>query len=199
MRKSQYLGWLVGLIAVLAQSAFAADVTAGRTADQSGKPGVISVMTTTETVRIVAVDQAKRTVKIKTSDGEVGTYQVSKEVRNLAQVKRGDVLKAKEVEKLSIQVKRSRAKPTASHSYIMTRAPKGAKPGVVATERIKVTGRVQLVLYKERRVAITGPLGRTMTFDVARDVTNLNQLKPGDFVVAYYTDTISMQVRTPQK
>ena len=199
MSRSLYLALMAGLFAVFAQSAFAAEVTKERTVKGTGKPGVVSVVTTTEKVEIVAVDQAKRTVKLKTSDGEVGTYKVSKEVRNLAQVKAGDILKAKEVERLEINARKVKGHATYTQSYTFERAPKGAKPGFVATERIKISGTVQLVRYDQRRLIVTGPAGKTKSFDIAPDVENLQQVKPGDLVVVDYTDALSITVEAPKK
>ena len=199
MRKSLYLSLLVGLIVVFAQSVFAAETTTERTVKQTGKPAVESVITTSETVQFVSVNQARRIVKLKTSDGEVATYQVGKEVRNLAQVKEGDVLKAKEVERLAVYSWKGREKLAFTQSLTLKRAPKGAKPGFIATETTKITGRVQLVLYGKRRVVITGPRGRSMSFDIAPDVRNLGQLKPGDLVAVEYTDSLAIYVETPKK
>jgi len=195
----KYVPTMVGLTVMLAQSAFALEVVEGRAVKESGKPGVVSVTTTTETIQVLAVDQAKRTMKLKTSDGQVGTYEVSKEVRNLPQVKKGDVYKANEVERLTIYAKTSKNKPSYVQTFTVARAPKGSKPGFVASQTIRITGRVQLVQPKQRSVVITGPRGKSAPFKVARDVKNLQQLKPGDLVVVNYTDTLTVGLVPPKK
>ena len=195
----KYVPAVVGLIAVLGQSAFAAEVTEARTVKEGGKPGVVSMATTTETLQVLAVDQEKRTLKLKTSDGAVGTYDVSKEVRNLPQVKKGDVYKASEVERLTIYAKTSKNKPSYAQTFTVARAPKGAKPGFVASQTLKITGRVQMVQPNQRTVVITGPRGKSAPFKVASDVKNLQQLKPGDMVVVNYSDTLTVALVPPKK
>lgn len=203
MKKIMVLVLVAVMFAVLAQCVFAADVTSERTVKQSGKAGVVSVVTTTEKIEVVAVDPAKRTIRLKTSDGDVADYDVSTEVRNLAQVKKGDVLTAKEVERVNIYAVKSsgqgKDRPAIKESYTFTRAPKGAKPGFVAIDKMKLTGRVQLVSYNERKLTVTGPAGKTRSFEIARDVKNLKNVKPGDVVVVDYTDTYSIAVATPKK
>ncbi len=192
MKKAVSLAAMLGLIAALTPRVFAADVATQRAVKQIGKPAVISVFTRTERVRVLAVDQTKRTVKLRTSDGDLGIYKAGKDVRNLGQLKQGDVLTATETERFVIYVRQSSEQPSASESFTLALAPKGAKPGLVATEKVRLTGKVQMVDYRKRTVTITGPAGKTRVFDVARDVKNLEEVRPGDQAVVDYTDTLSI-------
>lgn len=199
MRKLLYAALPAVLIAIFVQTLLAATVATERAVRQTGMPAVASTMTTTQTVQILSVDHRMRTVAVKMPKGDVRVYRVDKDVRNLRQVKTGDILKTKEVQRLAIRAHKTMGKPTYKESYTMKRAPKGAKPSFVATDKVVITGKVQMVDYNKRTVAVTGPSGKTKTFQVAPDVRNLRKLKPGDLVVAEYTDTLSMFVESPKR
>jgi hypothetical protein len=202
MRQVLGIMLLVGLAVAAAPAVFGAETvkeSQSRTVRQTGMPAVTSSMTTTITVVVTAVDQAKRTVKLKLPDGTTHTYKVGANVRNLSQVKPGDTLTATETEVLRVYAMMGPAKPSASETATFERAPKGAKPGFTATDSVTVTGTVKSVDVKARKVAVTGPRGRTQTFTVAADVKNLSVLRPGDTVVAKYTRTLTMAVQAPEK
>jgi hypothetical protein len=69
---------------------------------------------------VTAIDKKKRTVTVKGPKGRTAELAVSEEVKNLDQVKVGDMLKLKYYEALSLQ---------------LDKAP-GAKPGVTVTEEM---------------------------------------------------------------
>ncbi len=201
MKKVLYGTLLAGLIAIFAQSAFAADVTSERTVKQTGKPAVVSVTTTTKTVEIIEVDQVKRTVKFKTPEGELTTFKADKRFKNLAQLQAGDLVKGTEVDRVSIWVKArekgGKSQPSHKQTYSITPNPKGSKPGFTAVGASTTTGTVQWVNLPARKIAVAGPGGKRRVQWIAADVKNLNTLKAGIMVMMERRDTVPMYAETP--
>src|SRR3954462_9429493 len=89
--------------ALAGPAAFAADVS-GAVATAPGQAKAVSVITAEATV--TAVDPATRKVTLKLNDGKTRTIIAGDEVRNFAQIKVGDIVKAKYVESISIELKK---------------------------------------------------------------------------------------------
>lgn len=186
MKKALCAAVLLALVAVFSQVVLA----------QSNMPLVTSVIQSSGTVKITAVDNNKRTVTLQAPNGDTQTYTVSKDVMNLNQVKPGDILTAAETDKLAVYAEKGGSSPTAYEVFTLESAPQGSKPGFVATDTLTVIGTVQSIDYNKRTMTVKGP-SSTQTFQVSADVPNLNQIKKGDSIVAQYTETITMYVQPP--
>ncbi|MFO1127107.1 MAG: hypothetical protein U1E66_01520 [Rhodospirillales bacterium] len=66
--------------------------------------------------------------------------------------------------------------------------------GTEDTDTVTTKATVKAVDMKARTVTLVGPHGDTQTLKVGPDVQNLAQVKPGDVVVARYTDSIAYVV-----
>jgi hypothetical protein len=115
------------------------------TTQEAAKPGVVAVDVVEFTSSVEAVDYQKRTVVLKGPDGRLRTFTASKDVRNLAQVKPGDLVKDELVEEVALFV-RKEATETSSVGV----APKGKKPGIILVDTVQVTAEVEAVDYQKR-------------------------------------------------
>jgi hypothetical protein len=63
------------------------------------------------------------------------------------------------------------------------------KPGVVVADLLVTTATVETVDHAKRTVTLQGADGRTRTLKVDKTVRNLDQVQPGDQVMAEYYET----------
>ena len=73
-------------------------------------------------------------------------------------------------------------------------AAKGAKPGGIVVEVVKLTGTVKAVDLQKKTVSIEGPGGKTATVN-AKNARNLDQVKVGDKVNVEFIEEMALFVR----
>ena len=166
------------------------------------KPAAIATDTQTVTAKVVAIDLKKRTVTLEGADKKRVTLDVSKDVENLDQVKKGDQVQVKYVESLAVVVegaKEAKHARSATASETVELAPKGGKPGGVATQTVELTAKVVDIDYKNRSVTLEGPKGGKRTLHVGDSVQRLDQVKKGDLVHVAFTRALAIEVTKPAK
>jgi hypothetical protein len=164
------------------------------------KPGaVIEEDVVSVAATVVKVDQKKRVVTLRDSDGKEFEVKVGDEVRNLAQVKKGDQVVTTYYESLALMLKKpGEAKPGLDTEILADRAKLGEKPaGTVATQTT-LTATVVAVNKKKGTITLKGPQGKTKTI-TARDPKRLEPVKVGDLVEATYTEAVAISVEKPEK
>jgi Cu/Ag efflux protein CusF len=139
-------------------------------ADPSGKPGVMAEDTAVAVATVVAVDEKTRNITLKGPEGDKWTFTAGPEVRNFAQIKRGDrvIVTYYEGFALALGPKGSGAKEKAS-AVEVARAKPGEKPAMSITETTVAVGVVKAVDHKNRKVTLQGA-ERTLTLEAAEDV-----------------------------
>jgi Cu/Ag efflux protein CusF len=158
-------------------------------------PGKVSAQqATTVTATVKDIDQESRVVTLLTASGEDVVFRAGPEVRNLAQVKRGDHVKATYYESLVIQVlKPGTAKPGITTTSDADRAKLGERPGAAAAESTTVVATVVSVDKKNATVTLKGPRGNVKTLPV-RNPIHLDAMKAGDLIEATYTEALGVAV-----
>jgi len=188
------------LLTVALAAAFALlVVTAGLAATVATMPGGIAVDVSQVTVKVIGVNHTARTVTLEMPSGKTMTYKVGKEVRNFAQVKKGDLIKATLVESLAVFIEKRGGRPAATETQTVRLAPQAAKPGIIVADTYRITGKIQFVDLRSRMVTITGPNYMSKTVKVGPNVKNLKSLKVGDDVVVRYTEALAIDVVKPKK
>jgi hypothetical protein len=167
------------------------------TTQEASKPGVVSVDVVEFTSKVDAIDYQKRTIVLKGSDGKMRVFTASKDVRNLDQVKPGDLVKVQLVEETALFVRKASDPPEAAETSTVGLAPKGAKPGIMFVDTLQLTANVNAVDYQKRMITLTGPQGNVRTYKVSDDVKRLNDVKAGDQVVLRVTDALAIFVEKP--
>jgi hypothetical protein len=70
-----------------------------------------------------------------------------------------------------------------------------AAPRVVVAETTSIKARVDAVDVKKRVLTVTGPTGKTLTLKVGSEVSDLDQVKPGDQLIVRYFESLAVFVR----
>ena len=148
------------------------------------------------TATVEAIDQKTREVTLKGPKGGVVTFVAGPEVKNLAQVKKGDELVVEYAHALAIDLKKS-AKTAVSRTIVEggKAAAPGQKPGVVAARQVNVTAKIDAIDTKTNVVTLTG-VEHTVDLKV-KDPAVLKNFKVGDFVDAVYAEAIAINVQKP--
>ena len=162
-------------------------------AEETEMPGkeVMGAAATLATVE--SVDQTTREVTLRYPDGSLTTFVAGDEVRNLAQVKKGDIVLMDYFAGLAVALEpngsgiRERREETA-----VTRAKLGEKPAGTVTKTLEVVATVEAIDPEARTVTLKGAK-QTLTFKVADDI-DLDKVSVGDDVVATYIESFAVSV-----
>lgn len=149
---------------------------------------VVRVVSTVE-----SIDQATRVVTLKGQDGRMVTFVVGPEVKNLAQVRKGDVVTMEYIEAVAMALRKtdSKVRERIETDFKAGAAP-GQKPSGVVGKDIKITASVEAVNEKAGKVTLRGP-ERTVELKV-RDAAILKQVKVGDMVEAEFVEALAVKV-----
>jgi hypothetical protein len=152
-----------------------------------------------ETATVEAVDQATRMVTLKGPKGNSITFKASDEVRNLAQVKVGDVVKFAYYESIAVRVlKKGEAFPKAGESAGMARAKPGEKPAGVVGAETSLNATITAIDKKAKTATLKGEDGKSVTVKPLRP-EKLDEVKVGDRLVITYTEAVAVKVEEAAK
>jgi Cu/Ag efflux protein CusF len=188
---------------LLATNAFAADKPAAKAeakpaAKAEAKPEVATLGEVTKiTATVEAIDQKTREVTLKGPKGNTITFTAGPEVKNLAQVKKGDEVTVEYGQALAVSLKKSTKTVVSREITEATKAAApGKKPGVVAARKVAVTAQIQAIDTATNMVTLKGV---EHTVDIqAKDPAVLKEFKVGDFVDAVYVEAVAISVHTPK-
>ena len=156
--------------------------------------GTVGQETLTATATVVNVNLKTRHVTLKDADGKKFTIVAGPEVRNLAQVKKGDVLRVTYRESIAYQVsKPGQAQPGASASRDVSHAPLGAKPAGSVTNTVSVRVTIAAIDKAHSEATLRGPQGKTTVVKV-KDPSKLDAVQVGDIVDVTYTEALAIAV-----
>ncbi len=155
--------------------------------------GAAVVASVSTTATVTSINQKTREVTIKTDDGQEHSFVASDDVKNLAQVKKGDIITIKYTEALAYQVrKHGEASGVATTQAAASAAP-GAKPAAAVAQQTTVTVTITAIDPTIPTVTFMGPKGNTKTIKV-QDPQKLVGVKVGDLVDLTYTEEIAVKV-----
>jgi len=150
---------------------------------------------------VESVDPPTRTVMVRREDGSLVSIKAGPEVRNFAQVKPGDRVAVRvRLGVLAEMASDNAADGPFTQSGIASRAPAGAKPGVVTSEAVRV--RVTFNAYdgKTRTVSLTLPSGQEQKAVIRTQPMQdfAARLKAGDKVDVTFARSIAVAVLPAQ-
>lgn len=179
---------------MLAATAFAQPGT-GKVIEAGGGAEVVTV-----TATVQAVDQAKRIVTLKGPEGNVFDLKVGDEVRNLPQVKAGDIVVAKYFEAVAIEVKKGGLGIRSAESQTaVSRAEPGQRPAGAIATTTTVVANVLKVDAARQIVTVEGPNGKRVKVKV-KDPAVFQQVKAGEQVEMVITEAVAIGVEPgPQR
>jgi Cu/Ag efflux protein CusF len=177
--------------AVAATSGFALAADKAPASPLKEGAGVAEIAKVTATVE--SVDQKTRAVTLKRPNGEKVSFVAGEDVRNLAQVKVGDVVTIEYAQALAVKLAKTDNKVRArTVTEGMQRAELGQKPGGIAVREVKAVASVEKIDAKTNVVTLRGP---EQTVDVkVQDPAMLKGVKAGDFVEVSYTEAVAIHV-----
>lgn len=148
------------------------------------------------TATVEAIDQKTREVTLKGPKGGMVSFVAGPEVKNLAQVQKGDEVVVEYAQALAVSLKKS-TKTAVSRTIVEggKAAQPGQKPGVVAARQVNVTAKIDAIDTKTNVVTLTG-VEHTVDLKV-KDPAVLKNFKVGDFVDAVYAEAIAINVQKP--
>ena len=156
--------------------------------------GTVGEETVTATATVRSVDMKTRHVTLEGDDGKRFTVVAGPEVRNLAQLKKGDVLRITYRESVAYQVnKPGKTMPGTATSTDVSRAPLGAKPGGSVTNTVTVRATIAAIDKAKSEVSLRNAQDKVTVVKV-KDPTKLDQVAVGDIVDITYTEALAIAV-----
>jgi Cu/Ag efflux protein CusF len=155
----------------------------------------------TETIalqaKVVSVDQNTRMVVLEGPEGGLVEFRADDRVKNLAQVRKGDMISAVYQQAIAARlIKRGAAKVGTESGEALATATPGEKPAALGARTIEITARVTKVDRAKKEVTLKGPKGRSVTVAV-KDPTMMEDVKVGDLVEVRYTEALIVAVESP--
>jgi hypothetical protein len=163
---------------------------------KKGVPGGVFVNTVEVSVKVTAIDTAKRKLTLLLPDGEKTTVKAGPEVVNFDQIRSGDLITATLTEETVVYLDAEGASAPDGAAVMVALAPKGSKPGGIVAETTQVTATVAAIDPAKRTATLRFADGSTQTFPV-RDDIDLSQRKTGEKVVIVVTEMIALSVEKP--
>ena len=158
------------------------------------KPSMSTSQSVTVTATVDAIDHETREVTLRGPEGESVTFIASDEAKNLPQVSVGDVVIAKYVQTLSIEIfANDGSEAGAGEMAVAGVAEEGAMPAMAALDAQVVTATVEEINIEANTFKLKGPSGLVKEFE-ARNPENLKKAEVGDIVVITYTQGIAISV-----
>jgi Cu/Ag efflux protein CusF len=201
MNRTIKLSLCAAALALAPMASQAADADAKPlTVHQSSKKGTVAGGRAEQvTATVTAVDVAARKVTLKGPKGKEDVIKVGDEVKNLDQVKVGDLV----VVTFSQGVVLSLAAPGAAAvaptaTATGAAAAPGEKPAADVKATIKGTVTIAAIDAKTRVVTLVGPEGRKFKVTAGKEIP-LEKVKVGDKVNAEYTEAVAVAVEPAPK
>lgn len=164
-------------------------VSAALAADESGLTQAVRIKATVQ-----SIDMETRAVTLKDASGKTISFVASDMVKNLPQVKVGDIVNLSYERALAVKLEKSTKtlRERGETQDIQSNAP-GQKPGGTMVREVTVTASVEKINLAQRYVVLRGPK-QTVEVDV-RDPEILKRFKKGDFVDVVYREALMINVQ----
>ena len=165
-------------------------------APQPPKP--LALSETVEASAIVeAIDYSTREVVLRDAAGRQTLVKAGPEVRNLAQVKKGDRVVVRFTEGFAAQVVKPGTGVTGVQAETSaTRAAPGERPAATVGEQIRTTVKVYDVDTYANTIEVTGPSGynRRLKVKDPQAIAFIRGLKKGDEVEVTFSEALAISV-----
>ena len=166
---------------------------------EEGKPQVTKERFVTATATIMAVDLDNRIVTLKGKQDRIFDVRVGEQAKNLAQLKKGDLVTVKYYEAISAKVyKPGEAPKVTEESASLETAKAGEQPGGKLSLESTVTATIESIDMKKPSVTLKTTEGKTLTAKI-EDPKNLENVKVGDEVVITYKEAFAVSVTKAKK
>lgn len=134
--------------------------------------------------KVSAVDEKSRTITLVGEGGNWLVLKAGPEMQNFPQVKVGDTVTAAMEQATEVSVVHANdGSPLPVDVQTLDTAPKGAKPGVIVTDRREIAATITKIDVDSRTVTLQGPLGNNVDVKVPGDQDGIKKLGVGDHVI----------------
>lgn len=185
--------------AVMAIATTSAVAQTGGVAAVKTEPGRVTVAEAVQvTASVEAIDKAKRLISLKGPEGNVFVVQAGPDVKNFDQIKVGDVVAARYVEALTLQLKPGggQIRERVEREDAVAAKP-GERPGAAVGRQVTVIADVIAVDAKKQSVRLRGP--QRMVDLKVKDPNQFKLIKVGDQVEATFTEAVALAVEPAPK
>lgn len=159
--------------------------------------GVVATVEATATV--TGVNYETRAVTVRTADGKELSFVASEDVRNLPQVKAGDLITVTYGEAFVYEVKKGGVAVEPQTAMAGTAAEPGVKPAGAIARQTTATVLIKAIDKDVPSVTFAGPAGNARTIKVLHP-EKLEGVNVGDTVVVTYTEALAIKVtETPEQ
>jgi hypothetical protein len=164
----------------------------------TGPTGEGVVASAEVTATVTKVDQATREVTLKSETGEEYSFIASEDVKNLPQVKVGDVLTATYSEAFVYEVKKGGTMAGVNTVVAGGSAKPGMKPKAGIARQSTATVMITAIDRHAPSVTFKGPAGNVRTIKVMHP-EKLEGVSVGDTVDITYTEALAIKVEEAPK
>lgn len=182
--------------ALVATAGMFVAISAPGFASAAGTQGDSVVSTVETTATVVSINHDTRAVVLRGADGEEYSFIAGDEVRNLAQVKAGDVVTATYTEAVAYEVRRG-GEANAAEAVAMGRAAEGEMPAGMVAREVVLTVEIIAIDRETPTVTFRGPQGNTKTI-LVRHPEKLEGVSVGDTVDITYSEALAIRVDPAQ-
>ena len=185
---------LVLMLALIAVPAMGAEKRFKQTGTRNGKPYFEATEQVSEQATVLAVDMKARILTVRHEVGDTLKLECGPEVKNLPQVKVGDLITVSYTEKLEITILAA-GTPELTNETMTAQAKPGEKPSASATEHTTYKASIQAIDKAKGSVTLKGHDGRV--FDIwPEHRENLDKVQVGEIVVFKYSEAVAVNVKT---
>jgi hypothetical protein len=164
----------------------------------SEKPHVLDVRDmmkeVTVSAQVTAIDQKNRIVTIKGPEGNEFAVSVDQRVKNLGQVKVGDMVDVTYIQSVALDFQKGDGIRMATQTVAADRAAVGQLPGGAAMKQTTMVSNIWAVDQAKGTVMVRGPFGH-FTEVKLKDPSMLNGVKVGDQMKMTITQALATAVQ----
>ena len=139
------------------------------------------------------IDYKTRKVTLREANGEEFSFVAGENVRNLDQVKKGDIVTATYTEAFVYDIRKGGHAQAMEESTSMKRAHQGDKPSAVMESQVTATVVISAIDKSAPSVTFKNEDGKSKTVKV-KDPQRLEGVKVGDTVQVTYREALAMKV-----
>lgn len=187
---------LTGLLCCLIGIALTVPVMAEpKQAPAATPPTLTETKVSRLTVPVTAIDHKKRTITFKDTNGTPLELEVAAAVRNLKQVKVGNLVTLEYLETMVLTVGKPAERKGGASSFETVRVtPTGQKPINLQLRAVEISATVAAINHENRVVNLKLPNGVVQSYFIPRQLKNLETVKKGDRVAVRYTKAVCIKL-----
>jgi Cu/Ag efflux protein CusF len=178
--------YLTGAVSLLALIACSSEP------EETPKPVYESSREITTMATVQDVDQDSRRITLKDAQGQTRTFQVDEQVRNLPQVKEGDMVNLTYQEAAAVRVVKKAER--AQDDVVIDQADPGEKPHGKVSRELSRTSEILAIDKVKGTITLRGADDSLTTIWV-RHPERLEGLKVGDLLRITYREAVAVSVQ----